>query len=102
MMSVYMDIISRRQEKSGGGVVGRGMEREEIDMIDNLMTCVYKSGETIPHSEIACMMITILMAGQHSSSSSSSWIMLHLASRPDLQEELYREQQDANLYLAGN
>nr|AIF79454.1 CYP51A [Rhynchosporium commune] len=102
MMSVYMDIISRRREKSGGGVVGRGMEREEIDMIDNLMTCVYKSGETIPDSEIACMMITILMAGQHSSSSSSCWIMLHLASRPDLQEELYREQQDANLYLAGN
>lgn len=47
------------------------------------------------------MMITMLMAGQHSSSSSSSWIFLRLASRPDIQEELYQEQLQ-NLEKDGN
>ncbi|KAH7327245.1 cytochrome P450 sterol 14 alpha-demethylase [Rhexocercosporidium sp. MPI-PUGE-AT-0058] len=96
MTGVYMDIISRRRSlrKSDGDedrVLGKGMEAEE-DMIDNLMGCVYKSGERLPDMEIAHLMITLLMAGQHSSSSSSAWIMLRLASRPDIVEELYEEQ----------
>lgn len=32
------------------------------------------------------------MAGQHSSSVTSSWIMLHLAAQPETAEELYNEQ----------
>jgi sterol 14-demethylase len=38
------------------------------------------------------MMIALLMAGQHSSSSTISWIVLRLASRPEIAEELYQEQ----------
>jgi len=38
------------------------------------------------------MMIALLMAGQHSSSSTASWILLRLATRPDIQEELLAEQ----------
>jgi sterol 14-demethylase len=38
------------------------------------------------------MMIALLMAGQHSSSSTSAWIMLRLASRPDIMDALYQEQ----------
>ena len=37
-------------------------------------------------------MIGLLMAGQHSSSVASSWIMLHLAAHPEIMEELYQEQ----------
>ena len=40
------------------------------------------------------MMIALLMAGQHSSSSTSAWIMLRLATRPDIQEELLEEQKE--------
>lgn len=91
MAETYMSIIKERREAIANGSDEKGAEREE-DMIWNLMNCVYKSGETIPDKEIAHMMIALLMAGQHSSSSTSSWITLRLASRPDIQDELLEEQ----------
>ncbi|KAK8100085.1 Eburicol 14-alpha-demethylase [Apiospora kogelbergensis] len=85
MCAIYMDVINERR-RSGK------LENEDHDMIGNLMNCVYKDGKTLPDLEIAKIMITLMMAGQHSSSSSSAWIMLRLASRPDIVEELYQEQ----------
>ncbi|KAK7426105.1 Lanosterol 14-alpha-demethylase [Neonectria magnoliae] len=93
MRAIYMDIINDRR-KSGVDV------NEGSDMICNLMRCSYKNGQPVPDKEVAHMMITLLMAGQHTSSSASSWIILHLASRPDMPEELYREQLD-NLSVDG-
>ncbi|KAG9234414.1 14-alpha sterol demethylase Cyp51A [Amylocarpus encephaloides] len=86
MASIYMDLITARRQRY------TQVEDEEPDMISNLMRCTYKDGNPIPDKEIANIMITLLMAGQHSSSSSGSWIMLRLASRPDISEELYQEQ----------
>ncbi|KAJ6782614.1 hypothetical protein PWT90_00167 [Aphanocladium album] len=82
MRDVYSKIIDER----------RLSEKEDTDMIWNLMNCVYKDGSTIPNHEIAHLMITLLMAGQHTSSSASSWVVLHLASRPEVTEELFKEQ----------
>nr|UYB00996.1 cytochrome P450 51a [Colletotrichum truncatum]UYB01002.1 cytochrome P450 51a [Colletotrichum truncatum]UYB01008.1 cytochrome P450 51a [Colletotrichum truncatum]UYB01010.1 cytochrome P450 51a [Colletotrichum truncatum] len=86
MRSVYTELIDARRNGQGQG------GDQEPDMISHLMSCVYKNGTPLPDKEIAHMMITLLMGGQHSSASSSAWIMLRLASRPDLVEELYREQ----------
>ncbi|KAI1848224.1 hypothetical protein JX266_005937 [Neoarthrinium moseri] len=86
MSSIYLDIIAERRAS------GKKAPDGQHDMIWHLMDCVYKNGQQIPDLEITRMMITLLMAGQHSSSSSSSWIMLRLASRPDIAEELYQEQ----------
>ncbi|RDL35858.1 Uncharacterized protein BP5553_06470 [Venustampulla echinocandica] len=83
MKTIYMDIINNRRKN--------GAEKGS-DMIWNLMGCVYKDGTPIPDNEIAHMMICLLMAGQHTSSASSSWIMLRLASQPKIAEELYQEQ----------
>ncbi|KAK1146305.1 Lanosterol 14-alpha-demethylase [Aspergillus melleus] len=83
MREIYTDIINNRRKNPG---------QESSDMIANLMQCTYKDGTPVPDKEIAHMMITLLMAGQHSSSSISSWIMLRLASEPDVLEELYQEQ----------
>ncbi|KAG1789006.1 cytochrome P450 [Suillus plorans] len=44
--------------------------------------------------EIAHIMIALLMAGQHTSSASSSWTLLHLAQNVEVQEALYQEQVD--------
>ncbi|PYH98808.1 Cyp51A [Aspergillus ellipticus CBS 707.79] len=83
MRKIYMDIIEERRKSP---------DEEKSDMIWNLMHCSYKNGQPVPDKEIAHMMITLLMAGQHSSSSISSWIMLRLASEPQVLEELYQEQ----------
>lgn len=84
MAQTYMDIIQARR-KTGG-------EKDSEDMIWNLMSCVYKDGTPVPDMEVAHMMIALLMAGQHSSSSTIAWILLRLASRPEITEELYQEQ----------
>ena len=86
MAETYMEII--RERRAAGG---KRQEGEE-DMIWNLMGCAYKDGTAVPDKEVAHMMIALLMAGQHSSSSTSAWIMLRLATRPDIQEELLAEQ----------
>lgn len=84
MAHTYTEIIKARREA--------GSDRTSEDMIWNLMGCVYKDGTPVPDIEVAHMMIALLMAGQHSSSSTSAWIMLRLAQHPDILEELYQEQ----------
>lgn len=85
MRAIYMDIINERRAAGEKATA-------TSDMISNLMNCVYKNGTPVPDKEIAHMMITLLMAGQHSSASVGSWIMLRLAAQPEVLEELYQEQ----------
>ncbi|KAL4866404.1 hypothetical protein BDV12DRAFT_187475 [Aspergillus spectabilis] len=94
MAETYTEIIKARREA--------GDKKDSEDMVWNLMSCVYKNGTPVPDQEIAHMMIALLMAGQHSSSSTLSWILLRLARHPDIVEELYQEQVkvlNSNLYL---
>ncbi|KAI0400824.1 14-alpha sterol demethylase Cyp51A [Xylaria palmicola] len=90
MQSVYMEMINER--RGNGNTKGAGNEDEELDMIANFMRCNYKDGQALPDKEIANLMITLLMGGQHSSSSTSAWIIHRLASQPAIAEELYQEQ----------
>jgi len=80
---IYMDTIKARRARG---------ETDSQDIMFHLMNSTYKDGRAVPDVEIAHMMIALLMAGQHSSSSTSAWIMLRLAARPDIMEELYQEQ----------
>ena len=74
MAQTYMDIIKQRRDTGG--------KRDSDDMIWNLMSSVYKSGQSIPDMEVAHMMIALLMAGQHSSSSTSAWILSSFSVSP--------------------
>lgn len=84
---IYMDTIKERRANADQDV--------ELDIMKHLMNSTYKNGTPLPDHEVAHMMIALLMAGQHSSSSTSSWIMLRLAQNPDIIEELYQEQVNA-------
>ncbi|KAL9944833.1 hypothetical protein ACHAP9_000319 [Verticillium nonalfalfae] len=83
---IFMDTIKDRRES------GR---TDGLDMISHLMRSTYKNGINVPDHEIAHMMIALLMAGQHSSSSTSSWIMARLAQNPAVIDDLYKEQVEA-------
>ncbi|KAJ5984102.1 hypothetical protein N7481_006201 [Penicillium waksmanii] len=89
MREIYLEIIQARRDST------TSEEDQSQDMIWNLMRSVYRDGTPIPDKEIAHMMITLLMAGQHQSSSISCWIFLRLASQPEMTEKLYREQVNA-------
>ncbi|KAJ4424850.1 Lanosterol 14-alpha-demethylase [Gnomoniopsis sp. IMI 355080] len=84
---IYRDTIARRRKNADSDE-----ERNAQDIMHHLMNSTYKNGQPVPEHEIAHMMIALLMAGQHSSAATSTWIMLRLASRPDIMEELYQEQ----------
>lgn len=86
MRNFYMNIIKKRREDDREGQLG--------DMIDSLQGQTYKDGRPLNDKEIAHIMIALLMAGQHTSAATGSWLLLHLASRPDIVAELRQEQID--------
>ncbi|MBE3046175.1 cytochrome P450, partial [Candidatus Bathyarchaeota archaeon] len=81
--NIYKGIIQKRRNE------GR---TEGLDIMSRLMNSTYKNDVKVPDHEIAHMMIALLMAGQHSSSSTSAWIMLRLAQNPQIMNDLYDEQ----------
>ncbi|EDR08390.1 uncharacterized protein LACBIDRAFT_234769, partial [Laccaria bicolor S238N-H82] len=83
MSAFYVDIIKRRRA---------GHDDHEHDMIAALMQQAYRSGKLLKDHEIAHIMIALLMAGQHTSSASGSWTLLHLAANPQVADALYQEQ----------
>ncbi|KAF8907290.1 lanosterol 14-alpha-demethylase [Gymnopilus junonius] len=83
MSNFYVDIIKKRRT---------GNDDHEHDMIAALMQQKYRSGRPLTDKEIAHIMIAILMAGQHTSSATGSWALLHIAANPEIGEALYKEQ----------
>ena len=76
MSDFYLDIMRKRREGES--------DNTDMDMIAALQGQQYKDGTPLSERDIAHMMIAILMAGQHTSSATSSWSILHLADRPDI------------------
>ena len=95
MADFYINIIKARRE--GTSAVRRltclelreslklGLsQNDEPDMISALMGQTYRNGTQLPDHEIAHIMIALLMAGQHTSSATAAWTLLHLADNPDV------------------
>ncbi|KAK0193812.1 lanosterol 14-alpha-demethylase [Armillaria mellea] len=83
MSEFYVNIIEERR-KSGN--------LDESDMISALLKQKYRSGKPVSDSEVAHMLIALLMAGQHTSQATGAWAVLHLADQPEFAEKLYKEQ----------
>ncbi|KAJ3191331.1 Lanosterol 14-alpha-demethylase [Irineochytrium annulatum] len=72
---------------------------DNVDVLQALMTSEYKDGSRMSNDAVAHMMIAMLMAGQHTSSTTSAWILFELARRPDVVQEILQEQ---SMVLTGN
>ncbi|KAI9221074.1 cytochrome P450 [Blastocladiella britannica] len=87
MRDLFMSIIAKRQAEEP--------KREYTDVLQTYMTATYKNGTPFSPEEAAYMMIALLMAGQHTSSTTSTWALAYLADRPDVwaqvEAELRRE-----------
>lgn len=82
--STYLGLIEKR--RSTGDI------DPSRDLIDSLMVnSTYKDGVKMTDSEIANLLIGVLMGGQHTSASTSAWFLLHVGANRALQEELYKE-----------
>lgn len=77
----YKAIQKRRQSK----------EKLE-DILQTLLDSTYKDGRPLTDDEIAGMLIGLLLAGQHTSSTTSAWLGFFLARDKQLQERCYSEQ----------
>ncbi|KKY21120.1 putative cytochrome p450 51 [Phaeomoniella chlamydospora] len=84
MAALYLDIIRERRRT--------GNKDGTQDMLWTLMDSNYKDGTPVPDIEIAHLMIALLMGGQHNSAATGTWMILELAHRPHLIQELYKEQ----------
>lgn len=86
MRNFYLDVMKKRRSD------GSFEDPDRVDILKGLQGTAYKDGRAINDKEIAHMMIALLMAGQHTSAATLSWLLLHLGEKPELQEALYREQ----------
>jgi sterol 14alpha-demethylase len=91
MSQFYQDIIQSRRQRALGGATPDDIEIEH-DILAALDQQTYRDGSTLSDEEMAHIMIALLMAGQHTSSATSAWTLLHIADRPDVQQALYEEQ----------
>jgi sterol 14-demethylase len=83
MTKFYVDILQKRRD---------GNSDHDHDMIAALSNQSYRDGRPLRDHEIAHIMIALLMAGQHTSSATGAWALLHVANDPAIAEALYQEQ----------
>ncbi|XP_013417877.1 lanosterol 14-alpha demethylase [Lingula anatina] len=79
---VFYKAIAKRRES----------QEKEDDMLQTLLDSTYKTGRHLTDDEVAGMLLGLLMAGQHTSSTTSAWLAFFLAKNKDIQDQLYEEQ----------
>lgn len=85
MTDTFLKILKERRAQG---------DDKQNDVLQSLMDAVYRDGTKMSDEAIAHMMIATLMAGQHTSSTTVSWVLFQLANNPDVVEELLREQSE--------
>jgi sterol 14alpha-demethylase len=70
----------------------RASGRKQEDMLQTLIDANYKDGHPLSDEEVSGMLIGLLLAGQHTSSTTSAWMGFFLAKHQDIQDRCVREQ----------
>ncbi|KAI3632197.1 hypothetical protein MIR68_010033 [Amoeboaphelidium protococcarum] len=85
MRELFLRIMKDRRERG---------EMDNSDMMQSLMDCEYRDGRKMNDKEVACLMIALLMAGQHTSSTTATWCLSYLAQDKELRQRLLQEQKE--------
>ncbi|XP_072046589.1 lanosterol 14-alpha demethylase-like [Amphiura filiformis] len=85
LKKIFYKAIKQRRESQE--------EEEEDDMLQVLIDTKYKNGKHLTDEEIAGLCIALLMAGQSTTTTTSSWLGFFLAQNKQVQESCYEEQQ---------
>ncbi|KAK1334913.1 hypothetical protein QTO34_004485 [Cnephaeus nilssonii] len=80
--SIFYKAIQKRRQS----------EEKIDDILQTLLDSTYKDGRPLTDDEVAGMLIGLLLAGQHTSSTTSAWMGFFLARDKTLQEKCYLEQ----------
>jgi sterol 14-demethylase len=80
--NLYQDIINKRRQ------TGEYTE----DMIHTLMNSEYPDTGQVPDDHIAGMCVALLLAGQHTSNVTSTWVGCHMLMYPHIMEKVMEEQ----------
>ncbi|XP_041104801.1 lanosterol 14-alpha demethylase [Polyodon spathula] len=80
--NIFYKVIEKRRQT----------EEKEDDILQTLIDATYKDGRPLNDDEIAGMLIGLLLAGQHTSSTTSAWLGFFLAKDKPLQDSCYAEQ----------
>lgn len=75
MTKTFQNIIDQRRAEN---------DKDNDDILQTLMTSVYKNNEPMTDSAIAHLMIAVLMGGQHTSSTTTSWILFETSRCPEV------------------
>ncbi|XP_008570378.1 PREDICTED: lanosterol 14-alpha demethylase isoform X2 [Galeopterus variegatus] len=70
----------------------RQSDKKIDDILQTLLDSTYKDGRPLTDDEVAGLLIGLLLAGQHTSSTTSAWMGFFLARDKTLQERCYLEQ----------
>uniref|UniRef100_A0A8P4KMW7 Lanosterol 14-alpha demethylase n=1 Tax=Dicentrarchus labrax TaxID=13489 RepID=A0A8P4KMW7_DICLA len=80
--NIFFNVIQKRRQSG-----------EKVDdILQTLIDATYKNGRPLNDNEIAGMLIGLLLAGQHTSSTTSAWMGFFLARDKALQQRCYAEQ----------
>ncbi|KAF9915380.1 Lanosterol 14-alpha-demethylase [Lobosporangium transversale] len=85
MRAIFMKVIEERRANN---------VTNKTDMLQSLMNQTYKDGTPFTDRDACHLMIALLMAGQHTSSTTATWALLFLAENPQILKELVEEQKD--------
>lgn len=77
MRELFLSIMKERRQNN---------DAENFDMIQALMDSEYRDGRKMTDREVACLMIALLMAGQHTSSTTGTWCLSYLAENPEIRQ----------------
>jgi sterol 14-demethylase len=85
LVKLFANVIKKRREHPGGS--------DGSDILSLFMDIRYKDGSLITDEEVTGLLIALLFAGQHTSSTTSAWTLLFLLHNPTLLKRVGIEQE---------